>query len=211
MTPKGHSSSENNEGKHDDAPPSGPRPFSASASIDLKETQDPSLIPTRDLRLVSSSSSSKASSAISTGRGDSESDLEDDDDRDGVDATDIAVVVDEDEGESEGEGEGEGESSRGCDTLRGTAISRRARFLGGDRVDVAAAALRTGATTISSCSHSTASSRAANNAGSTTGEVERACSTAQAHSARSSELRLCARSAVAMMRRRARGRSARAS
>jgi hypothetical protein len=183
--------------------------LSASASIDLKSTQDPNLIPTRDLRLLSSYSSSEAS-AISTGTGDSESDLEDDDDRDGVEATDIAVVVDEDEDE----GEGEGESSCGGDTLRGIVISRRARFLGGDRVNVvaaAAAALRTGPTTISSCSHPTASSRAASSVGSTTGEAELACSTAQVHSAHSSELRLCARSALAMMRRRARGRSARAS
>jgi hypothetical protein len=149
--------------------------LNASASIDLKSTQDPNLIPKRDLRLVSSYSSSEASSAISTGTGDPEGDLEDDDDRDGVDATDIPVVVDEDENE----GEGDGESSRGCDTLRGTVISQRARFLGGDRIDIAGAgALRTGPTTISSCSHSTASSRAASSAGSTICKVELACSTA---------------------------------
>jgi hypothetical protein len=88
-----------------------------------------------------SSSSSSEIPAIAPGTGDPENDVrentdeeEDDedgaaDDRDGVEATDMDVDKDE----------GDGEDCR-CDALRGGGVVRRARFLGGDRVNRVGAA-----------------------------------------------------------------------
>jgi hypothetical protein len=186
--------------------------LSASASTDFKSAHD--LTAKRDPRAVSSSSSSEAPT-IFPGTGDPDGDLADEadeaDDRGGVEATDPDDEDDDREGESE--------DSRCCDILRG-AVSRRARFLGGDRdrdrvddgshtrVPPPAASTCTSST---SCPHHSASARAARSAGSAPrpGRDVEECSMAEAQSAHSSAPRSCARSAPARAWRCARGRCAR--
>jgi len=138
--------------------------------------------------------SSSEATAIFPRPGDSESNLTDDtderdddvaeDDRERVDATDMDVDKDE----------GEGEGRRCCNALY-DAVSRRARFLGGDCVD-AALLVRcwpaSGSTVFISMSifsslrpHLAASASAARSAGSApAGEDIDECSIAEAQSAR---------------------------
>jgi len=196
------------------------RVLRASASTDFKLAHD-GLNVTRDARTMSSSSEP---TAIFPGTGDSESDLADDtdehddddvaeDDREGVDATDMDVDKDE--------GDGEGEGNRCCNALH-DAVSRRARFLGGDCVDAAlllrsspasgSAVFRSISVLSSLRSHLAASVSAARSAGSApAGEDNDECSIAEAQRAHSSAPRACARRAFARTWRCATGLSERAS
>jgi len=170
-------------------------------------------------------SSSSEATAIFPGTSEFESDLADDtdehdddvvaeDDREGVDATDMDVDKDKDEGEGEG--------SRCCNALH-DAVSRRARFLGGDCVDNAAllvrslpasgsAVFRSISVFSSLCRHLAACASAARSAGSApAGEDNDECSIAEAHSAHSSAPKPCARRALARTQRCATGLCERAS